>query len=68
MKLSELFDCTSETQEILLNGDGICTSIESDAESLTNVLNEHVQGMKVTDIEADGGVLKVWIEEADDGK
>lgn len=47
MKLSELFDCVPETQEIILNGDGICTSIKSDAESLTNVLNEHVQGMKV---------------------
>lgn len=68
MKLSDLFDCTPETQEVLLHGDGICTSIESDAESLTNVLSEHVQSMKVTDIEADGGVLKVWIEEVDNGK
>ena len=68
MKLSDLLKHTTDNQEILLYGDGISTSIESDAETLINMLSEYVQGMKVTEFVADGGVLKVWIEEADDGK
>ena len=68
MTLKGLFKCVSDTQEVLLYGDGIVTSVETDAETLTNILSEEVQQMSVTDIVAEGNFLKVWIEEASDGK
>ena len=63
MTLKDLFECVSDTQEVLLHGDGIVTSVETDAETLTNILSEDVMRMGVTDIVAEGNFLKVWIEE-----
>lgn len=68
MTLKDLFECVSDTQEVLLYGDGIVTSVETDAETLTNILSEDVKQMSVTDIVAEGNFLKVWIREAEDGK
>lgn len=65
MKLSDLFDCMPDTQEVLLYGYGIQTSVETDAETLTNILSEEVRQMRVSDIMAEGNFLKVWIEETD---
>lgn len=66
MKLRDLFDCVPDTQEVLLYGYGIQTSVETDAETLTNILSEEVRQMRVSDIVAEGNFLKVWIEEADE--
>ena len=68
MTLKDLFESVSDTQEVLLYGDGIETSVETDAETLTNILNEEVKQMYVSDIAAEGNFLKVWIEEVSDGK
>lgn len=68
MTLKDLFECVSDTQEVLLYGDGIVTSVETDVETLTNILSEDVMQMGITDIVAEGNFLKVWIEEASDGK
>ena len=68
MTLKDLFECVSDTQEVLLHGDGITTSVETDAETLTNILSEEVQQMRVSDIVAEGSFLKVWIEEESNGK
>ena len=68
MTLKDLFECVSDTQEVLLYGDGIITSVETDVETLTNILNEEVKQMRVSDIVAEGNFLKVWIEEANNGK
>lgn len=38
-------------------------SIKANAKTQSNVLSDCVLGMKVTDIEAENSVLKVWIEE-----
>lgn len=65
MTLKDLFECVSYTQEVLLYGDGITTSVETDAETLTNILNEEVKQMRVSDIVAEGNFLKVWVEEVD---
>lgn len=43
MTLKDLFECVSDMQEVLLYGDGIGTSVETDAETLTNILNEEVK-------------------------
>ena len=42
--------------------------METDAETLTNILNEEVKQMRVSDIVAEGNFLKVWIEEVNNGK
>lgn len=68
MTIKELFDCVSETQEVMLYGDGIVTSVETDVETLTNILSEDVKKMDVSEIVAEGNFLKVWIEEANNGK
>ena len=68
MTVKDLFWRVSDTQEVLLYGDGIVTSVETDAETLTNILSEDVMQMGVTDIVAEGNFLKVWIEEDSDGK
>lgn len=68
MTLKDLFECVSDTQEVLLYGDGIETSVETDAETLTNILSGEVQQMHVSDIATEGNFLKVWIEEANNGK
>lgn len=68
MTLKDLFECVSDTQEVLLYGDGIATSVETDAETLTNILNEEVKQMRVSDIVAEGNFLRVWIKEANNGK
>lgn len=68
MTLKDLFECVSDTQEVLLYGDGITTSVETDVETLTNILSGEVQQMHVSDIAAEGNFLKVWIEEANNGK
>ena len=68
MTLKDLFECVSDTQEVLLYGDSIATSVETDAETLMNILSEEVQQMHVSDIVAEGNFLKVWIEEVSDGK
>ena len=65
MTIKDLFECVSDMQEVLLYGDGIGTSVETDAETLTNILNEEVKQMRVSDIVAEGNFLKVWIEEVD---
>lgn len=64
MTFKDLFECVSDTQEVLLYGDGIVTSVETDAETLTNILTEEVQNVSVVEIVAEGDFLKAWIKEA----
>lgn len=62
MRLSELIELISETQAVSLMGEGIESAISSDAATLAAVLNEAVLDMKVTAIEAEDSVVKVWVE------
>lgn len=66
MTFRMLLDCLPDIQPVMLMGDGICTNLKTDAETLGNVLNESVLNSKVTDIEAEENVLKVWVEDAHD--